>query len=678
MIEVPEQDKLTSQLLNNIAISISQERGGEPLATALAMQRRAMRLNPLDVGRMLNMANLLVRTGEDEEAEKLLTISLKREPKLWLAWQILGVIRTHEGQLDEAIECFKRAYEIDPENGQRKFDLAAAYLRAGDFANGLPLYEFRHEILPKTNPPPEAPTWRGEKTGHLAVWADQGHGDRIMFARFLPWAKERADKVTLLTDPASVPLLMGYHELVDIGIGWDHEKTKFDHQVSLGSLPILYGLTPSNIPADPGLLSVAKTEGQLGAPGLKIGIVWYGNPEFPGNDMRTVPFAELLPLAADPRNTVFSLQCGVRSGDIARMRAQRIVHDLSGQIEGEWSHTAAVIKNLDLVVSSCTAVAHLAGALGIPTFIMLPRFADWRWLSGDTTPWYPQTRLFRQTRVGEWKSVVARILKAVDQMHQRRALVGMLNRAQVSTDRPAGAEYEPEVAEAMRQILRPGDCFVDVGAASGLHTVPAAKLVGPDGKVLAFEPGPQNLPALRAAVAALPQVEIVEQPLSSAVGPGTFYLNRDNENNSLWDPGEWPGAGNEKTKASPQPVEVFFETLDRVTEARSLNPRLIKIDTEGAEELILRGAAALLFEKAPPFIIAELHEFGLEKLGCSQQSLRTLMLRAGYATFALSRSGAAPKLIPADQELRSQYILNLLFAKPDDVAAVWPAAQAAA
>lgn len=679
-IEIPEQDKLTSQLLNNIGIAIGAETGAVALPTAIAMVRRAYRLNPLDVGRMLNLASLLVRVGEDEEAEHLLTICLKREQSLWLAWQIMGFIRTNADDMIGAVACFKRAYDIDPEHGQRKFDLAAAYLRAGDFARGLPLYEFRHEILPRTSPPPPAPAWDGKKTGHLAVWADQGHGDRIMFARFLPWAKERADKITLLTDPASVSVLFGYSSVCEIACGWDAKKDAFDAQVALGSLPLLYGLTPNNIPPDPGLINAAETNGTLGAPGLKIGIAWYGNPAFPGNDMRTVPFQELLPIASDPRNTVFSLQVGGRSVDIARFRAQRLVHDMSGQIEGDWSHTAAVIKNLDLVVSSCTAVAHFAGAMGVPCFVMLPRFADWRWLHGrDDTPWYPHTRLFRQARTGQWTDVVKRVCSAVDQVHDRRALGAMLARAHFVA--AAAPPYEPDVTAVINKVLRPGDTFIDVGANAGIHTVRAAKIVGQTGMVIAFEPGINVLPILRDNTKNLPYVEIVDRPLWNVAGPVTFFLNADNSGgNALWDPADWPGPHNPKSKENPQPVAMEATTLDiemrRHPRVRSV--RLIKIDTEGADQRVLEGAKGLLEHQRPDFIVTEVHEFGLDKLGCSQESLRDFMLGHGYRMFALAADGSTPRLIGVDGKIvgpkNCLFVTNVLFSTERAVKEIWPEA----
>lgn len=667
-VKIPEQDQLTSQLLNNVGIAISND-GLETLPTAIAILRRAYRLNPLDTGRALNLASCLVRAGEDDEAEHLLTIALKHDEKLWLGWQIMGFIRTMAGDLGTAIDCFKRAYDMHPEDGQRIFDLASAYMRAGDFARGLPLYEHRHSILPKTSPPPPAPKWDGSKTGHLAVWGDQGHGDRIMFARFLPWAKERADKITLLTDPASIPLFAGYSAIAELGIGWNLDDTRFDHQIALGSLPMVYGMTADNIPPDPGLIVPARTAGALGAPGLKIGIHWFGNPAFPGNCMRTVPFENMLPLAADPRNTVFSLQVGPRSADIAKARAQRIVHDMAGQVEGEWSHTAAVIANLDLVVSNCSAVCHLAGAMGKPTFVMLPRFSDWRWLWGrDETPWYPHMRLFKQAKAGQWSDVVARIVKAVDQMHDRRALVAMLNRAHANVV----DEYEPDVASALRKILRPGDTFIDVGANVGRHTLLAASLVGEAGRVLAFEPGGNVLPQLCLACAGKAQIEIVAKPLWCRSEDVAFYLCADGSGgNALYDPGRIPI--NEKTRANPHKVTLPGTTLDAECEQRELSPRLIKIDTEGGEQRVLEGAIALMFEKKPPFIIAEFHEFGLHELGGSLPDLRAMMTQFGYQTFQLFADGSRPFQVPDDKPVkqRKDCVTNLLFSTTNEINAIW-------
>lgn len=673
-IAVPEQAVLTGRLFNNVGISVARE-GGDALHSGIAMLRRAIGLNPLDLSHRANLAVFLVELGQDDEAEEICTFILKHQETNAYAWQVMGVVNTNRGRLQDAIACFRKAHSINPEHGQHKFDLAAALLRAGQFEEGLRLYEHRSEILPKTGAPPDAPLWKGEKTGHLAIWPDQGHGDLIMFARFVPWAKQRAEKVSFLVNPHVLSLFQGYASIpgIDVQCAYD-PATKFDAQICLASLPLVYGLTPNNVPDDPGLVSPAAVQGTLPGQGLRIGIAWQGNPQFPGDRMRSIPFREFLPLAADPRNTVYSLQIGPAAADITKARAQRIVKDMSSDLEGEWSHTAALIKSLDLVVSSCTAIPHLAGALGVPTFLMIPLFADWRWLHGrDDTPWYPNTRLFRQTKVGDWTSVMSRVCAAVDDLHNRRALFAMLSKPAAA---PVQDEYEPDVAAVMRKVLRPGDCFVDVGANAGIHTRLGAELVGKDGKVFAFEPGENVLPQLKEAVRNLPQVTVFKRVLGEVEGERTFYLNADNSGgNALWDPADWPGPHNPKSKEQKQPRTVNVGTIDRYPKVYAANPRLIKIDTEGAEQRVLEGAVALLFEKHPPFIVAELHEFGLGQLGCSQASLRDLMRRSGYETFLIFADGSKPKYVRPEERIESSRILNLLFARETDVDALWPEAE---
>jgi FkbM family methyltransferase len=230
---------------------------------------------------------------------------------------------------------------------------------------------------------------------------------------------------------------------------------------------------------------------------------------------------------------------------------------------------------------------------------------------------------------------------------------------------------EPSVTDVLRRTLRLGDTFIDVGANAGVHTVEGARLVGPAGRVLAIEPGENILPELRHAVAGLPQVEIIGQPVSNRQGPVDFFLCADGTGgNALWDPAAWPT--NEKTRATAdrcRPMQAT--TLDRLLASRGLSPRVIKIDTEGAEQRILEGLATMLSERPPEFIVAELHEFGLKKMGCSQWSLRAFMTQRDYSTFVLCRDGLRPVQFAPNAEIPSRFILNLLFAIPSTVEALW-------
>jgi len=236
-----------------------------------------------------------------------------------------------------------------------------------------------------------------------------------------------------------------------------------------------------------------------------------------------------------------------------------------------------------------------------------------------------------------------------------------------------GMMYEPDVAHVMMRALHDGDVALDVGANIGFFTVMMAALTGPQGRVVAFEPGPDNLVRLRRniVVSGVRNVTIVEQPASDVAGPAQFYLNSDaGGGHALWDPGRFPG--NAKSRADVRVARVAATTLDAVVADLDLPmPRLIKIDTEGAEHRVLTGAAGLLRECRVPYIIAELHEFGLAELGSSQRDLRRFMAEQGYATFGLYFDGAMPKLIPPETSLRPPHIINLLFSTVEDVARLW-------
>lgn len=664
---VPEQQQLAALLYNNLGLTIAHE----CLPTGIALLRRAVALNPdLDVNRV-NLSAFLVSAGDDEEAAALLAAVVKQNPSNSVAWDILGCIATRKGDLDEAIACYVRAVAAEPGNHQRRCNLAFSYLRAGDFARGWPLYESRAHLGGVVRiEAPGVPQWQGETCRHIYVYAEQGAGDKIQFSRFLPWVKDHCEKLTFATDAQTTTLLWGYANagVCDIVLGGSPIENA-DYQVAMGRLPALYGITADRVPPDPGLLQVAPTSDMLSAPGqLKIGIVWAGNPLHPNDDVRSMRFEDLLPLTTDPRNSIFSLQCGKRAADLTVARAQRLMTDLSGLIEGDWSHTAAAVAQMDLIVTIDSAVAHLAGALGKPCCLMVSRNSDWRWLWGrDDTPWYPSVRIFRQDKVFDWKPVVKRVGAAIAAIHDQQAPA-----APLAATPPPPPDYEPDVVAVLRRVLRPGDTMIDVGANVGLHTVIASHLVGPAGKVLAFEPGENNLPALRTAIAHRANVEVIGRPASNAAEDVTFYLNADcGGGNALWNPADWPY--NPESALHPHPVTLRATTIDTELWHRDISAvRLIKVDTEGAEQRVLEGASGLLRDHRCPFIVAELHEFGLERLGCSQQSLRAMMEQHGYSTWAIYVDGTIPSLVPPGTEMRGRFILNMLFATPEDVGAAWP------
>jgi FkbM family methyltransferase len=242
--------------------------------------------------------------------------------------------------------------------------------------------------------------------------------------------------------------------------------------------------------------------------------------------------------------------------------------------------------------------------------------------------------------------------------------------------------YEPEVAWVMMRALRPGDKVVDVGACVGFFTLLASQLVGPEGEVVSVEPGLDNLPKLKANLAlnlfppdhgsALKRsnVSIVEQPLFARAEQVKFWHNQDSSGgHALWDPGLWEG--NPKTRASSSLDPWMAQdatTLNRISPSPL---RLIKIDTEGAEERILQGGNNVLAVQHPPFIVAEVNPFGLQQMMCSPDSLRAYMRVQGYDTFMLYPDGAYPELVPPRKTVVIDHVWNVLFSSTSDVASIW-------
>lgn len=236
-----------------------------------------------------------------------------------------------------------------------------------------------------------------------------------------------------------------------------------------------------------------------------------------------------------------------------------------------------------------------------------------------------------------------------------------------------GIFYDPDVSTFMMRCLRPGDAFVDVGANQGFFTILGGALVGPAGIVIAVEPGENNISDLQRNIQnnGFTHCKIIDKPLADAEKTVDFYLNADDSGgNALWDVATYPG--NVKSAAHEQKSARVSMTLTQVLSQIETDVRLVKIDTEGADEIILRGGINGLERKSVPFVITELHNFGLNKLGCSQQSLRGLMEWMGYDCYVLGLKGGMPVYIPPGTKIASAEILNLLFARRQTMSGLYP------
>jgi len=328
----------------------------------------------------------------------------------------------HQGECEQAIEVYRRALTYDPENELIHSNLAQAFLLSGHDDEGRIEFEWRlrtNEVVTKRKELPGVP-WVGEDISgkQLLVWCEQGLGDIIQFIRFLPKLCELGAIVTLQCPQPMVRLLKSMEYSIDI-IPDDGEIPKVDHNVPLMSLPLFLGNQTIPISAsylNPEIKLVEYWRQRIAGSKLKIGIAWQGNPNYQADRSRSIPLAELQPLLTFRNADFYGLQKGQGVDQIKLLRDGSRLIDLSDDLDKEaaFVDTAAAMTVLDLIITSDTAIPHLAGALGRPVWLLTSYAPDWRWgLGSSKCPWYPTMRLFRQLAPGDWKVVVRDVAKAL-------------------------------------------------------------------------------------------------------------------------------------------------------------------------------------------------------------------------------------------------------------------------
>lgn len=400
------------------------ERRGES-AEAEANYRRAIAAAPDDARVHLNYATLLAAQARFDEAEAAYGEALRLDPAVPAAWSNLGALYAGLGRCDEAEACHRRALEIDPGYPPARFNLGYVLLRRGRFGEGWRCLEARSwpAMLEARLP---MPRWRGEAIAgrRLLIGCEAGHGDMIQFCRYAAELKRLgARRVGALCHPGLVRLF-GSLAGVDTVCGLDAvpAAADWDGWVPALSLPLCCAThTEADVPAalpylhaEPAL--VTQWGPRLPAKGVRVGLVWKGNPRFENDAQRSLPgLATLAPLAAIPGIAFVSLQKGAGEDEALAPPAGMSLVPLGTEL-GDFADTAAAVAGLDLVIAVDTGVAHLAAALGKPCWILLPAYkTDWRWLEARSdSPWYPGVlRLFRQQRIGDWAAVVAEVADAL-------------------------------------------------------------------------------------------------------------------------------------------------------------------------------------------------------------------------------------------------------------------------
>ena len=395
---------------------------------ALACFERALALKPGDLYFIFKRGSALAELNRYEEALACFDRVFESDNADALndRGNVLAVLQRHA----DAIASFDRALAIAPEDAKVHWNRGFALLRTGDFEQGWKEYEWRGKLEePWTRQREFAqPRWRGEEPVEgktILIHAEQGFGDTIQFVRYVPLVAALGTKVVLDVQPALKTLLAGIDGAAVV-TATGGELPPFDLHCPLMSLPLAFKTRLETIPAAVPYLAASPerlatwNERLPKSQALRVGIGWAGNPNFPHDDERSIGLSPLVPLLSIPGVQFLSLQKDLRDGDEEILRRHPHIIHLGDKLD-DFDDTAAVMSLVDLVISSDTAPVHLAGALGRPVWILLKHTADWRWLiDREDNPWYSTARLFRQSKVGDWESVVGQVAAALETSQFRR------------------------------------------------------------------------------------------------------------------------------------------------------------------------------------------------------------------------------------------------------------------
>ena len=389
------------------------QESGRP-AEAEAEYRRAISLDPDYASAHHNLGNTLRSLGRPEAAIPAYQRTLEIEPDHPRVHDGLARAFRATGALDQATAAFRTQLALAPEDTDSHIEVALTLLLAGDFEAAWPHYERRAAPDPEALSPDRL--WDGgDLEGRtILLLAEQGFGDTIQFVRYAELLKAKGAKVLLQVQPG-LTSLCGKAPGIDRVFAYGEAQPAHDCKARLLSVPRLLGTRLETIPTRVPYLAaeperVAAWRAKLaGRPGLKVGIAWQGKPGTPLDHGRSIPLAALAPLTAVPGVRLISLQKHHGRDQIGDLALEDYAEEMDEGPEA-FLDTAAIMANLDLVISSDTAIPHLAGALARPVWLLVKKVPEWRWLLGrPDSPWYPTMRLFRQTCDGDWSTVVQQV-----------------------------------------------------------------------------------------------------------------------------------------------------------------------------------------------------------------------------------------------------------------------------
>jgi len=383
-------------------------------ADALEKYRKALSFKSDDPFIYYNIGVAMQKLDQHAEAVENFRRTIRLNHNAAEVYSAMAASQQVLGQYTEAIDSFRRALRLKPDSHKIHADLGMVLLKTGDFIEGWNHYCWRLCDNPWLQQYNHKPCWDGSnfQGKRLIIRCEQGLGDNIQFIRYLPMVKARGGTVIFEVYNQLRDLLKSFAGIDQLQQVRPDSKpsTEFDYYSALLDLPRIFGTTPQTIPADVPYIyadpiKVEYWRDRLNSSDFKVGIVWAGNPSHTNDHHRSCKLEEFRSLAEIPSVRLYSLQKGAAAEQIKDLTGEITITNLADEL-GDLSDTAAVIENLDLIISVDTAALHLAGAMGRPTWAVFCATGDWRWLAGrDDSPWYPTIRIFQQEKLGDWKPV---------------------------------------------------------------------------------------------------------------------------------------------------------------------------------------------------------------------------------------------------------------------------------
>jgi len=398
---------------------------------AIENLNKAIEYNPKNAGAYTNLGNVYNKLLEYKKAAKLHEKSIELDPNGYNAYSNLGTSYKNLGFTTKAITSYKKAIELKPDFENAHFDLATIFLSKGDFKNGWREYEWRfkkeemkgHILNNKDIFSREMFTGKEDVQGKtILLHSEQGFGDSIQLIRFIGEFKERFNcKIAVKCRDELKELFKNIKE-IDVLTHRNEPTPSFDYHLSIMSMPYILGVTKKEelfsktpyieVPNN-NLFSINKEKGKI-----NVGICWSASVTSESYEERVLELKSFMPLVLNEKINVYSLQLGPDKKDIKELEIEDKIIDLTEQLT-DFEKTADLVQNLDLVVSSDTSIVHLCGALGVPTWVMVPKVADWRWqIKGTDSAWYQSVKIFRQKQNRVWQTVFQSIFAKMNKEYK--------------------------------------------------------------------------------------------------------------------------------------------------------------------------------------------------------------------------------------------------------------------